>query len=132
MEKSIDYCAYYHNGFHADWPGCRDYAMQLWCKPLHKSDPPKAEDCYKAKYEACQKKVHSCEFEQQELRFWKRCGVIKTGEKGYDQHANCDGYESSVEMACNPIHGKIDPVWCSPREKQHWERMNRDGVTWFK
>lgn len=68
--------------------------------------------------------------EQQELRFWKRCGVIRLDD--HDQWAECNGMESAADAACSPMYNReIDPDWCDGRTKELWDRMQRDGVTWI-
>jgi hypothetical protein len=111
---------------------CQGYAKALACHKPPPLPPCKCEEDKKA-LKHCEDKRKDCvaaKNEQQELRFWKRCGVIRPGD--HNQWAECEGAEGAADAACSPLYrAEVDPAWCSGGNKERWERMRRDGVTWI-
>lgn len=115
---------------------CWDFAMSLACAdgsayvPVPRKAPKLTAEKIPAKVTPV-KDSDSCaeaKRDQQELRFWKRCGVVDPGN--YDQWANCDGHEHAIDSNCNPRYGD-DKSMCFGDSRSHWERMKRDGVKWI-
>jgi len=125
-----------------DHSGCLEYALNLWCKRAESVAPPSATiPDLRSDLNICEERLHACKVvddqdcaeakaDQQELRFWKRCGVIRPGD--HDQRAECDGMEGAADAACSPLyHTEVDPEWCSGGNRELWDRMQRDGVSWI-
>jgi hypothetical protein len=109
---------------------CQAFARALICHPPMKLPPCKCA-AEKAKVKRCEDQRKDCvaaKNEQQELRFWKRCGVIRPGD--YDQWAECNGGDGAAEMACSPNYGPPSEL-CSGGNQERYERMRRDGVSWI-
>ena len=114
---------------------CTTYAQMLIChdpKPLLTPQELDLAFGSKAKLATCEKHLHECmvaqgcaeaKADQQELRFWKRCGVLTQ-----DRWENCNGNETAVETFCNPEYGPVDEL-CTGSNAEHYARMKRDGVS---
>jgi hypothetical protein len=117
-----------------DLPALHDGFVSTRClMVLHEAQAKcQCEMALKAQKEA-ERSCRDAKRDQQELRFWKRCGVVKDSrhDPENDQWQECEGHEGAVDLSCNPLHGRPDKDMCSPSEKAFFERMKRDGVKWI-